>query len=75
MPAATCLLARDFGNLLEAKMTLIEYRNVPLFLVPVFSIIPVYLSLAERLEPLSTASAIYKSHVADLYQQSIATLT
>ena len=47
--ATSCLLARDFENLLELKVPLIERWNVPAFQLPVFSIFLVYLSLAERL--------------------------
>ena len=47
--ATSCLLARDFENLLELKVPLIERWNVPAFQLPVFSIFLVCLSLAERL--------------------------
>jgi len=47
--ATSCLLARDFENLLELKVPLIERWNAPAFQLPVFSIFLVYLSLAERL--------------------------
>ena len=47
MPTAFCLLAEDLENSPEDKVLLIEYWNASVFQIPVSSIIPTYLSLAE----------------------------